>query len=91
MTSRIHIITDWMDIRKKKDLHIIGYDMTPANIRALRKGAIEFLIAQRTDIEAYSAAKALIDYLTLGLKPEKKNNLFPIDILTKHNIDYYIH
>ena len=91
MTSRIHIITDWMDIRKKKDLHIIGYDMTPANIRALRKGAIEFLIAQRTDIEAYSAAKALIDYLTLGLKPEKKDNLFPIDILTKYNIDYYIH
>lgn len=91
MTSRIHILTDWMDIRGKKDLHIIGYDMTSANIRALRKGAIDFLIAQRTDIEAYSATKALIDYLTLGLKPAKRDNLFPIDILTKHNIDYYIH
>lgn len=90
MTSRVHILTDWMDIRGKKDLHVIGYDMTQANIRALQKGAIDFLIAQRTDIEAYSATKALIDYLTLGLKPAKKDNLFPIDILTKHNVGYYI-
>lgn len=90
MTSRAHILTDWMDIREKKDLYIIGYDMTQANIRALQKGTIDILIAQRTDVEAYSAAKALIDYLTLGLKPAKKDNIFPIDILTKYNVNYYI-
>jgi len=90
MTSRIHILTDWMDIRGKKDLHVIGYDMTQANIRALQKGALDFLIAQRTDVEAYCAAKALIDYLTLGLKPAKRDNLFPIDILTRYNVNYYI-
>ena len=64
--------------------------MTQANIRALQKGTIDILIAQRTDVEAYSAAKALIDYLTLGLKPANKDNIFPIDILTKYNVNYYI-
>ena len=91
MTSRAHIITDWMDIRNKKDISVIGYDMTPANILALSKGSISYLIAQRTDMEAYLATKALLEYLTIGQRPARKDNLFPIDILTRHNVKYYIY
>ena len=90
MTSRIHILSDWKDIRGKKDITVFGYDMTPANLKALKKGTVNILIARRIDIESYQATKALINYLVLGIKPLKKDNMFPIDILTKYNAKYYI-
>ena len=68
----------------------MGYDMTPANVRALKKGTIRYLIAQRTDDQAFTATKALVEYLSLGTAPAMRDNLFPIDILTKYNVDYYL-
>ena len=90
MTSRAHLLSDWMEIRGFKDLSIYGYDITQANLRALRKGPIRFLIAQHTDQQAYTATRSLIEYLTLGILPAKRDNFFPIDILTKYNVDYYV-
>lgn len=89
MTSRAHLLSDWMEIRGYKDLSIYGYDVTQANQRALKKGTVRFIIAQHTDQQAYIATKALIDYITLGTAPDKRDNLFPIDILTRYNVDYY--
>ena len=90
MTSRAHLIADWVEIRGVKGLTIMGYDMTPANVRALKKGTIRYLIAQRTDDQAFTATKALVEYLSLGTAPAMRDNLFPIDILTKYNVDYYL-
>lgn len=90
MTSRAHLLSDWMEIRGVKDLTIYGYDTTPANIRALKKGTIRFLIAQRTDVQANEAICDLVKYLTLGIRPSKRDNFFPIDILSSYNVDYYI-
>lgn len=89
MTSRAHLISDWMEIRGVKDLTIYGYDATVANVRSLKKGSIRFLIAQRTDVQARRATRELVEYLTLGTRPLKRDNFFPIDILTRYNVDYY--
>lgn len=90
MSSRINLISDWMELRGRKDISLIGYDMTAANLKALRKGSIHTLIAERTDLESNLAAKSLIEYLALNVRPEKKDNYFPIDILTRYNVDYYL-
>lgn len=90
MTSRAHLISDWAEIRGVKGLTILGFDMTPANIRALKKGTIRYLIATRTDVQAFMATKALIEHLTLETMPTHRDNLFPIDILTKYNADFYL-
>ena len=90
MTSRAHLIADWAEIRGIKGLTILGYDITAANVWALKKGAIRFLIAQQTDEQAFTATKALVEYLSLGTAPAQRDNLFPIDILTKYNVDYYL-
>lgn len=89
-TSRSHLISDWMDIRGRHDITLVGYDMTTANLKALRKGSIYALISERTDMEANKAAKALIEYLAFNKRPSKKDNLFPIDILTRYNVQYYL-
>lgn len=90
MTSRAHLLSDWMEIRGHRNLSIYGYDITQANLRALEKGNIRFLIAQHTDVQAYTATRALIEYLTIGKPVAKRDNLFPIDILTKYNVGYYL-
>lgn len=90
MTSRANLLSDWMEIRGYRDLSIYGYDITHANLRALEKGNIRYLIAQHTDVQAYTATCALIEYLTIGTPISKRDNLFPIDILTKYNVGYYL-
>lgn len=89
-SSRAHIISDWKEIRGISNLHIYGYDAIPANIKALQNGSIRLLVCEHTDIEAYEAMKSLISFITIGRAPDKKDNLFPIDILNIHNVKYYL-
>lgn len=88
--SRAHLISDWMEIRGYRQFDLTGYDMIPSNMEGVRKGTITTLIAERTDLESYSALKSLIEHLAFGRIPEKRDNFFPIDILTKYNVDYYL-
>lgn len=89
-SSRAHIISDWKEIRKVRNLNIYGYDSIPANMKALNEGAIKMLVCEHTNIEAYNAMKCLISHIAVGTVPEKKDNLSPIDILTIHNAKYYL-
>ena len=88
-SSRAHIISDWKEIRRVQNLNIYGYDAIPANIKGLNSGSIKLLVCEHIDVEAYNAMKCLISYVTVGAKPDVKDNLSPIDILTPHNAKYY--
>lgn len=87
--SRAHLISDWMEIKGITGKELIGFDVLPSNVRALKKGKITTLIAERTTNSAYEATQALIDYLVLRKKPAKRDSYSSIDILTQYNIDYY--
>lgn len=90
LSSRIHIISDWMVIRGCKGKKTLGYDMLRSNIKALSNGVIDYLICERTDHQAYMAMKTLIEHLILRKTPSKKDNFSSIDILTPYNADYYL-
>ncbi len=90
LSSRVHLISDWMDIRGVSGKKLLGFDMMSRNIDALRRGRVSTLIANRTDLEAYRAMRALIDFLVLRRSPAKKDNYSSLDILSRYSVDFYL-
>lgn len=88
--SRAYMIASWLELRGVSSKKFVGYDMLPANLDLLKKGYISMLICERTDIEAYNAMMSLADYLLLNKAPLRQDQLSPLDILTKYNVDFYL-
>lgn len=88
-SSRAHMISDWKEINGYGNLAVYGYDATPANVSSLRKGAIRMLISGHTRSEAGDAMKALLEKVVAGAAPARKDTFYPIDILTRYNVEFY--
>lgn len=89
LNSRAYIISEWMEMRGIKNKKLLGFDMLQKNLEGLKKGYISVLIAERTVIHVQKSMQALIDFLAFDKKPANKDNMFPIDILNKYNVDFY--
>ncbi|MBN2350947.1 MAG: LacI family DNA-binding transcriptional regulator [Spirochaetales bacterium] len=75
-------------IARGRKIFLIGYDLIPANIEALRSGAIDFLISQKPEQQGYKGVYAL--YRSVALKEKCRRTMaMPIDIITKENVDFY--
>ena len=72
----------------KRNIRIIGYDLTTRNKLFLRKGEIEFLLSQRPEVQGYEGIATLFRHVFLKEKV-KKEQIIPIDILTKENLKNY--
>ena len=67
---------------------IIGHDMTPGNLEALRAGRIGFLISQHPSLQTYEAVRLLWKHFAAKSKlPETLS--MPIDIISPENWSYY--
>lgn len=70
---------------------IVAYDLTADNIKYLEYGTIDFLICQKPHEQGYRALMSLFEHFAKGHEPAR-DNLMPIEILTKENyknsIDY---
>jgi LacI family transcriptional regulator len=86
--SSCHILANYLKIRDKNDLSVIGYDVIEENTKMLKENIISALIAQRPQQQGYEGIKSLSEYLILKKTPLKENYL-PIDILFTENVDYY--
>ncbi|GGZ14778.1 transcriptional regulator [Echinicola pacifica] len=71
-----------------KDIKIVGYDLIQDNIDLLRSGEIEFLINQSPNKQLYRGVYHLAHHLLFKNPPPKKE-LFPLEIITRENIDSY--
>ena len=80
MTSKAHIVGDFLLKTNRRDVQIMGYDMVEKNARCLREGSISFLIAQH----AYTLFQAIV--LKKKVTPV---NYMPIELLMKENVDFY--
>ena len=69
--------------------NLLGYDLLPRNVDALKAGSIRFLLSQRPHIQGYFAIKALVDHI-LFKKEIHPEHLMPIDILQSDNITYFL-
>lgn len=86
--SRVYKVADYLKNNSIKGIHLIGYDLLPSNIDALKNDIIDFLISQRPEEQAYEGIQTLFSLAVLK-KPVQKIQYVPIDIISKENIDYY--
>lgn len=88
LSSRGSVIAQYLRRHRIDWVKLIGIDLTEANIREVKSGHIDFLMGQRPEQQGYMAVKALIQYLIYG-KKVKVDNLMPLDIVTRENVDLY--
>lgn len=86
--SRVSAVAHYLEVAKKKDLILIGYDFIKENISYLKKGLIDFLICQQPQKQGYHGIMTLYQHLVLNT-PVDKVHFMPIDIITKENHAFY--
>jgi LacI family transcriptional regulator len=86
--SRIYHMGNYLERHQIRGIRTIGYDLVERNVRFLKDGTVDCLIAQRPQLQGYYGIMALVKYLVLGQVP-KRECYMPIDLLFKENIDDY--
>jgi LacI family transcriptional regulator len=88
LNSRGNVIANYLAKKKIKDIKLVCIDLTEPNIKAIKKGYIDFLISQNPEKQGFLAMKSLIEHLIFKM-PMKVENILPLDILTKETVDFY--
>jgi len=88
LNSRGNFIANYLATNHIKGVKMICMDLTTANIEALKKGQIEYLIGQEPEYQGFYAMKTLLEYLIFK-KPVERQHYVQLDILTRENIVYY--
>lgn len=87
--SKVYIIGEYMEIHTRHDFHLIGYDLLQRNVECLKKGTVDFIIAQQPTLQGHNSIESLCNHLILK-KQVKERNYMPINLLTVENVDYYL-
>lgn len=87
--SRVHLVASYLKKRGLTGCNVVGYDMLRSNLRALKDGTVSFIIAQHSDLQAANAVRTLAEYLAFRRPVARKDHYSQMDILNKHNCDYY--
>ena len=66
--------------------YVVGYDVTPTNIKALKEGTYDFLIDQEGFEQGYRPPHLLYNMIRKGEKIEKEYAYTDISIKTKYNL-----
>ena len=75
--------------RRGLTIRLVGYDLLDENLEYLRKGYIHFLIHQNPKRQAKLGVRSLANYLLFEKVPPKLD-LFPLEIISRNNIDSYL-
>ncbi len=86
--SRVYMVARYFEEHKLNNISLLGYDLLPQNIEALKKGWIDFLISQKPEQQGYAGIMTLFNILVLQKSVEQEQYI-PIDIITKENFKYY--
>lgn len=87
--STCYILGNYLKVREKRSVALVGYDLIERNTQLLSEGIITALVAQRPERQGYEGVRSLCNLLLFKQSPEKVN-LMPIDILLKENLVYYL-
>lgn len=88
--SKVYIIGEYLEKINRLNFNLIGYDLLEKNVQCLKKGSVDFLIAQQPKIQGYNSVESLCNHLIFRQKVSPINYM-PIDLLSKETIDYYKH
>ena len=70
-------------------ISLIGYDTSSINVEKLENGKIDFLICQNPILQGREALRSIFDYTILNFE-QSKYHYFPIDLISKENLKYYL-
>ncbi len=87
--SKVYLLAKHLVSLNQTNIRLIGYDLLKQNIKYLKNGVINFLIAQRPDKQAYFTVRDMCRELIFK-QQIKRINFVPIDILLKENIEDYM-
>jgi LacI family transcriptional regulator len=86
--SRANKVIEELNLKQLSKLNLtIGYDITNDNEYLLRNDKIDILINQNPELQGYMAVQTIYKnhFFNYDIEP---NNYFPIEIVTKENIDF---
>ena len=86
-SSRISNICNTIKEDKLSKLKFVGFDTTPQNVAALKKGIVTFLISQKSFNQGYKSVKTIADYLVHKEMPNMEIPT-PLEIITIENYKY---
>ncbi len=84
-SSRTSNVSELIDDKIIEDLNLVGFDTTPNNVEALKKGKITFLISQKSFNQGYKSIRTMTDFL-LHKKIPNDELPSPLEIITKENV-----
>lgn len=87
--SKAYIIGEYMQRINRKGFKMMGYDLLRRNVKCLKAGSIDFIIAQQPTGQGQSSIESLFEHLILK-KEVKPYNYMPITLISKENIDFYL-
>lgn len=87
--SKVYVIGEYLMANKIKDFRLVGYDLLDRNIKCLKEGYIDFLIAQQPITQGYKSIESLCNHLILK-KDVKRYNYMPITLLNNDNLEFYL-
>ena len=87
--SRVYLVAQYLAERGLMNVRLLGYDLLSKSIDYLNREYIDFLISQSPEEQAFIGLKTLFNAVVMK-QDVLKENLLPIDILTKENIQYYM-
>lgn len=87
--SKAYIIGEYMQKINRKGFKLMGYDLLRRNVKCLKAGTIDFIIAQQPTEQGQSCIECLFEHLILK-KEVKPYNYMPITLISKENIDFYL-
>ena len=86
-SSRASNIIELIHPDIQANIKVVGFDTTPNNVNALRKGLITFLISQKSFNQGYKSIITMVNYLIHKVKPDFELPT-PLEIVTKENVEF---
>lgn len=68
---------------------VVGYDLIPGNVKALREGRLDFVLNQRPEVMGYESVRRLSRTL-LFREPLPDRIGLPLDVILKENLEAYL-
>ena len=87
--SKVYRLAIHLEALKQTNVRLIGYDLLEENVKYLKQGIVNCLIAQRPDKQAYFTVRDMCRKLIFR-QDINRVNFMPMDILMKENIEDYI-
>lgn len=87
--SSIHLVGEFLQTEMpKRKVCLMGYDAVDANVKCIKEGSVDFLIAQHPHDQGLNCFRSMFNACVLHIK-QKRDHYVSIELLTKENIDFY--